>query len=540
MQQGYSETWIAESSSGIIAAGASGSVEAGLELLGQAGNAVDAAAATILALNVTDHFDCSVGGEVPMLIYDAGKREVKALSGQGRAPGSQKAVDWYMMHGIPEDGDIKTAPVPSVIDSCITALIHYGTKSFAEIAAPTLSLLDSGTEDWHPNLAITLRKLIDTEKTTMGSREVKLQATSDHFYGRRGAQKDIVNSLESFYISKGGFLRSQDLAAHVSLLEDPIIVDYRGYSVCKCGPWTQGPFLCQALRLLEGFDLKAMGHASADYVHVLVEAIKLAMADRDEYYGDPDFVDVPINELLSDAYTEIRRPLVDMKKASLEARPGDPRGMKPLLSSGVFRPAAGGTTTCLVADRWGNVVSATPSANVFHGTVDGGEAGVTFGNRLRSLNTTPGHPNCIEPGKRPRITLTPTIVLKNGAPILGISVAGGDLQDQVTLNLILDYVEFGMAPGGAVTAPRFATQHHQDSFDPNPRREEAYIRSGSLMADKGLYESVKLELSRRGHSVVLQQSPIGRPVMIHIDQATGIVHGAGDPAAGRHVGALSR
>ena len=182
--------------------------------------------------------------------------------------------------------------------------------------------------------------------------------------------------------------------------------------------------------MLEGFDLKAMGQFSADYIHVVAEAIKLAMADRDAHYGDPEFTDVPLQALLSDAYTEIRRPLIDMQKASLDARPGDPHGMQPLKGPGVFRPGVGGTTTCVVADRWGNVVSATPSANVPQEPRDGGRAGVTFGNRLRSLNTTPGHPNCIEPGKRPRITLTPTLVLKDGKPIMAISVAGGDLQVQ--------------------------------------------------------------------------------------------------------------
>ena len=254
--------------------------------------------------------------------------------------------------------------------------------------------------------------------------------------------------------------------------------NYRGYTVCKCGPWTQGPYLCQTLRLLEGFDLKALGHLSADYVHVAVEAMKLALADRDEYYGDPEFVDVPLAVLLSDRYTELRRPLIDMRHASLEARPGDPIHMAALKGGGQFRPGVGGTTTCVVADRWGNVVSATPSANVEN--LDGGRTGVTYSNRLVSLDTVPGHPNCIQPGKRPRITLTPTLVLKDGRPILAISVAGGDLQDQTALNLLLDFVDFGMAPEQAVTVPRFATHHHQDLVDPSADRSKAFRQTGSL------------------------------------------------------------
>ena len=529
--------WKAESKVGVVAAGGAEAVAAGIEILEQGGNAADAAAATILALNITDHGDCSIGGEVPVLIFDAEKQEVKALSGQGRAPLSQTAIDWYMENGIPP-GDIKMAPVPSVVDLCITALQRYGTRTFEEIVAPTLALLDAGKEDWHPKLAVTLRRMVEEEQITPGSREEKLQAATDRFYGRNKFRNDIAEDLEAFYIEKGGFLRREDLAAHVTLVEDPVSVDYRGYTVCKCGPWTQGPYLCQALRLLEGFDLKGMEHFSADYVHVLTEALKLAMADRDEYYGDPNFVDVPLSALLSDAYTEIRRPLIDMQKASLEARPGDPHDMKPLKGEGMFRPGTGGTTTCVIADRWGNVVAATPSANVHHEKPAGGRAGVTFGNRLRSLNTTPGHPNCIQPGKRPRITLTPTLVLKDGKPILAISVAGGDLQDQATLNLLLNFIEFDLMPEAAVTAPRFATAHHQDSFDPNPDRAQTFIQAGSLTISDSVSQSVRQELAGRGHQLEAKASPIATPVMLYIDQDSGMIYGAGDPAARRHAASM--
>ena len=529
--------WKAVSKTGVVAAGGSKAVEAGIEILSQGGNAADAAAGTILALNVTDHGACSIGGEVPLLIFDAKKQEVKALCGQGRAPLSQKAIDWYMENGIPA-GDIKMAPVPSVVDLCITTLKQYGTKTFEEIVAPTLALLDAGNEDWHPRLAVTLRRMVEEEDITPGSREEKLQAATDRFYGRNKFRNDIAEDLEAFYIEKGGFLRRADLAAHVTTVEDPVTVNYRGYTVCKCDTWTQGPYLCQALRLLEGFDLKSMGHLSADYVHVVAEAIKLAMADRDEYYADPAFVDVPLSTLLSDAYTDIRRPLIDMQAASLEARPGDPYHMKPLKEGGMFRQGIGGTTTCVVADRWGNVVSATPSANVHRDGSNGGRAGVTYGNRLRSLNTTPGHPNCIQPGKRPRITLTPTLVLKDGKPILAISVAGGDLQDQTTLNLLLDFVEFGIQPEAAVTAPRFATAHHQDSFNPNPDRIKTFKQAGSLTINDSVGQNVMEELKQRGHQLKASASAIANPVMLYVDQNSGMLYAAGDPAARRHAAGL--
>lgn len=531
--------WNAASATGAVAAGSADAVAAGIETLENGGNAADAAVATIFALIVTDHGDCSIGGEVPLLIYEAKTQEVKALSGQGRAPLSPEAIEWYMKQGIPGNGDIKMAPVPSVVDLCITTLQRYGTRTFQDVVAPTLALLDAGTEGWHPKLAATLRKMVEAEQVAPGSREEKLQAATDRFYGRPGANGDIADDLEAYYIEKGGFLRKADLAAHETTIEDPVSIDYRGYTVYKCGPWTQGPFLCQALRLLEGYDLKAMGQFSADYIHVVAEAIKLAMADRDEYYGDPAFVDVPLAALFSDAYTEIRRPLIDMRRASLEARPGDPSSLTPLKGPGVFRPGVGGTTTCVVADRWGNVVSATPSANVPKEPRDGGRAGVTFGNRLRSLNTTPGHPNCIAPGKRPRITLTPTLVLKDGAPIMAISVAGGDLQDQATLNLLLSVIEFDMLPESAVTAPRFATAHHQDSFDPNPNRPQTFKKAGSLTISDSIDAGVQEDLSQRGHELTAKASPIANPVMLYIDRDSDIIYAAGDPKARRHAAGLS-
>ena len=537
MQNSKKIEWKATSKIGVVAAGGMKAVEAGIQILEADGNAADAAAATILALNVTDHGECSIGGEVPLLIYDVEKKEVKSLAGQGRAPMSQDAIDWYMENGIP-NRDIKMAPVPSVVDLCTTTLKQYGTKTFEEIVSPTLALLDTGEREWHPKLAMTLRRMVDEEQNTSGSREQKVQAASDRFYGRNGVNSDIADELESFYIEKGGFLRRNDLASHVTLIEQPVTVDYKGYTVYKCGPWTQGPYLCQALRLLEGFDLKGMGHLSADYVHVVTEALKLAMADRDEYYADPDFVEVPISKLLSDAYTEIRRPLIDMEKASHEARPGDVVNMIPLKIDGVFRPGIGGTTTCVVADRWGNVVSATPSANVHFEDNLGGSIGVSYGNRLRSLNTTPGHPNCIEAGKRPRITLTPTLVLKDDTPILAISVAGGDLQDQTTLNLLLNFIEFDLLPENAVRTPRFATAHHQDSFDPHPNREQTFKEAGSLTINDSVKSGVCEELSKRGHQVRTQTGPVAVPVMLYVDQDCGTYYAAGDPAAGRHAAGL--
>jgi gamma-glutamyltranspeptidase/glutathione hydrolase len=519
-----------------VAAGKAEAVAAGIQILKQGGNAADAAAATLLALAVTDYGSFSIGGEVPLLIYRADRQEVKVLCGVGRAPLDPQAIGWFYANRIPSKGSMKAAPVPGAVDLCVTLLKLHGTRSLEQVMAPTLALLDAGGRDWHPRLAITLRKLLDAERKKVGSREEKLAAARDRFY-----LGDVADELEAWYVATGAFLRKQDLAAQRVIVEEPVAVDYRGYTVYKCGPWTQGPALCEALGLLEGFDLKGLRHLSADYIHAVTEALKLALADRDEYFGDPLFVDVPLKTLLSKPYTVVRRPLIDMARASLERRPGDPFVMKPLRTKAdaAGRPSAilvQDTTTCVVADRWGNVVAATPSCNML--TNRPGPSGVNQGNRVRCLNTMPGHPNRVEPGKRPRVTLTPTLVCKDGKPILAISVAGGDLQDQTTLNVLLNHIEFGLLPEQAVVAPRFSTEHHENSFDPNPNRSAAFLAAGSLHLSAGIPRDVQAELARRGHKLTMISRPIAHPVMIYLDPKTGLIHAAGDPRAGRHAAAI--
>ena len=529
-------TWKGSGVGGAVAAGEADSVAAGIRLLEKGGNAADAAAATLLALAVTDYGLFAIGGEVPLIIYDAGKKEVKVLSGLGAAPLDPKAIQWYYKNGIPANGSMKSALVPGAVDLVITALKLYGTVSFKQAVQPTLDLLDAEAEPWHADLAVTLRKLVAREAETAGSRREKLTAVRDRFY-----KGDIADDLEAWYIKSGAFLRKSDLENHRTRVEDPVSVTYRGYTIFKCGPWTQGPYLCQTLKLLEGFKLRKMGHLSASYIHTVVESLKLALADRDEYYGDPRFTRVPLTSLFSDEYTGLRRKLIDPENASILIRPGDPYGPGPLkveaepVESNSDIPVQD-TTTCVVADRWGNVVAATPSANLVGNQP--GPSGVTQGNRVRSLNTTPGHPNRVQPGKRPRITLTPTLVLKEGKPVLAISVAGGDLQDQTSLNMILNHVEFGMLPEQAVTAPRFNTFHHQDSFDPNPDRAATVTGPGRMRVNKAVSDDVLRELEKRGHKVSTTGGAIAYPVMIYIDHENKMIHAAGDPKAGRHAAAI--
>lgn len=529
-------SWHASGRNGAVAAGHADSVAAGISLLEQGGRAADAGAATILALSVTDYGMFALGGEVPVLMYDAASGQVKSLSGVGTAPRDPEAIRWFYENGIPSTGSMKAAPVPGAVDLIITLLKVGGSMSFEQVAAPTLALLDSGDQDWHPHLAITLRRLIDAERSTSGTREVKLTAVRDRFY-----KGDIADELEAWYIDTGAFLRKADLEAHVTRIEDPVSVQYRGYTVCKCGPWTQGPVLCQNLKLLERFDLQSMKHLSADCIHVITEAMKLGYADRDEYYADPLFSTVPLSALLTDEYTSLRTSLIDPSAASMERRPGDPKRMQAILTK--RQPVnetqvipKQDTTTCVVADRWGNVVAATPSCNLL--TNKPGPSGVNTGNRVRSMNTAPNHPNRVEAGKRPRITLTPTLVLKDGQPVIAISVAGGDLQDQTTLNLLVNHIDFGMLPEEAVTAPRFHTNHHQDSFNPDPDREAAFAGRGELKLNEEIPEDVRERLAAKGHLVGTRAGAIGHPVMIYIDRKTGIMHAAGDPGAKRHAAVL--
>ena len=510
---------VAVGSQGLVVSGRPAATAAGIKILEQGGNAADAGAATLLALSVTYVGAFCVGGEVPILVYNADHKNVKLIEGIGEAPRDPKAIAWYMQHGIP-DGDVKAAAVPSTIDAVVTLLKVYGTKSFAEVAQPTLAILDAGGPTsyrdtgsgqvietgvhWQADLAVTFRKLVESEKNAKGTREQKLQAVSDRFY--RG---DIADALQAWYIEKGGFLRKSDLAAHKTPVVDPLTTTYRGYTVYKTGPLTQGPYLLQTLRLLEGFDLKKMGFNSADYIHTVIEAEKLGLADRDEYYGDPNFTKVPMQQLLSDQYTEMRRKLIDPKEASLELRPGDPYNMKPTKPPTITGPWHGGTTVMCVTDKFGNVIAATPSGLSSTAGV-AGHTGIIHGARLTSLNTFAGTPNVIQPGKRPRITLSPTLLFRNNHPVIAISVAGGDMQDQAAIQVILNYVDFGMTPEEAFKAPRFSTEHFISSFGQDG------AKLGSLSVPKSLPEEVQADLRARGHAVTVSSEGVGGVALIGI------------------------
>jgi gamma-glutamyltranspeptidase/glutathione hydrolase len=513
-----------------VAAGGAEAVDAGLEILRGGGNAIDAAVATVLAETVTDAASVCFGGEVPFIVYDQKRHVVEALSGMGAAP--KLATREYFASrpgGIPATG-VEPAAVPALLDVCLTALDRYGTRTFAQVVAPTLRILKRHEEPWHADLERTLERLAAAEATA-SDRSTGIRRAADYFY--RGP---IAWEIDAWSRTHGGLIRYSDLATHTTRIEDLATASYRGYTVAKCGPWTQGPYLLETLQMLEGFELSPLGHNRPESIHITVEASKLGLADRDAYYADPLFVDVPLSRLLDPRYAASRRELIDRQHASLTQRPGDPVTGRALADADDVRrrlgpgSASNDTTTCLAADRWGNVVAATPSG--WSGVL-AGSTGVWLGTRLQSFNTWAGHPNCIEPGKRPRITLTPTVILRDQKPVIAVSVAGGDLQDQVTLNLVLDLIDFGLDPAAAVTAPRFVTSHHLGSFRQTPPQ------LGNLTINAEVGEAVLEELRAKGHHVQAAKGRLAAPIVLRIDPQSGRLDIAGDPKAGRHAGAFT-
>jgi gamma-glutamyltranspeptidase/glutathione hydrolase len=518
-------TWSGAGKNGAVAAGGQGAVDAGMLILKAGGNAADAAAATIFALSITDSASFCFGGEVPILVYDAKRKVVEVLCGLGVAPRLATLEHFSKKGGIPNRG-IEPPAVPGAVDACLTMLGRYGTKTFTETVAPTLALLDKGNRPWYADLAKTIRRMIEAEKAAGSDRLVGLRAVADFFY--RGP---IAREIDAWSKANGGLIRYTDLATHVTRIEDPVTVPYRGYTVYKAGFWTQSPYLLQTLQILDGFDLKAMGRNKPETLHVEVEALKLALADRDVYYADPLFASVPQKELLSPKYAELRRELIDREHASLLQRPGDPVAGKALAETFDRRIGLGGpnrdTTTCLVADKEGNVIAATPSG--FSGVV-AGKTGIYLGTRLQSFNNWPGSPNAIEPGKRPRITLSPTLVLKDGKPVFAVSVAGGDMQDQATLQLLTSAIDFGLHPEKAVTAPQFGTDHHLGSF-----RQKTPVL-GDLQFPPEFGPELTKAMAALGHKINPKR-PGQNCIMIAIDPKTGVIEAAGDPNSRRHASA---
>ena len=524
-EQATAAGWHAEGTRGAVSAGGAEAVHAGMLILKNGGNAADAAVATILALSVTDAGLFCFGGEVPIMVYNAKRGVTEVIAGQGVAP-RLATREHFAPHGpIPVRG-IEVATVPAVLDACLVALERHGSRRFSEVAAPALMLLERDQEPWHAQLRATLFDLITTENST-SDRSLGYQRVADYFY--RGP---IARRIDTWARASGALIRYDDLATHVTRVEEPVRADFRGFTVLKCGPWTQGLALLQSFQILDPVEMLTGNPCDPKTIHTVTESLKLAFADRDQYYADPLFSEVPIAQLLDPAYAKLRRTLVDPEHASWELRPGDPVThqvvvpVKPRLQTHPNQPSD--TTTCLVADAWGNVVAATPSG---WSGVPAGDTGVWLGSRLQSFRIDADHPNVIQPGKRPRITLTPTLVLKNSKPILAVRVAGADLQDQVSLQILLDHLVFGKNASESVTLPRYSTGHYIGSFAQTPPQ------LGTLTLQSMIAESTGAELSQRGHTVQRTEGIIGAPSVLVIDPVSRKFEAAGDPRAGRHAAA---
>jgi gamma-glutamyltranspeptidase/glutathione hydrolase len=329
-----------------------------------------------------------------------------------------------------------------------------------------------------------------------------------------------------------GLLTRQDFSAFQARIEEPVSTAYRDLQVYKCSSWTQGPVLLQTLNLLRGHDLQVMGHNSADYIHVVVECMKLAYADREFYYGDPAHVNVPLARLLSKEYAANRRTLVDLRHASLALRPG---GLPEVTADSILDVNAavaaaagdgdhGDTTKLEVIDRDGNMVSATPSGGWLHSSPVVAGLGFPLGTRGQMFSLVRGHPNCLAPGKRPRTTLTPSLALRQGRPYLSFGSPGGDRQDQWALQFLLNVVEFGMSLQEAVEAPTFWSEHWPSSFYP---REAT---PGGLVVEGRVPIAVLDELEYRGHRLTVEGDwSGGNTLAAAIDADTGVLHAAASP-----------
>lgn len=546
---------------GVVVAGHYLAAMAGNRMFEHGGNAIDAGVASAFALAVLEPAQYGIGGEVPVLIYHARSRQVIALSGQGQAPRAATVQRFRDMglQLIPGDG-LLAATVPAVVGTLATALAHFGTLSLGQVLAPAIELAAQGfavypklqdfiaktaermRREWPSSAAVflpgdevpavgtllkqtawaeTMQRLADAEEHYLRrgqDREQAILAAADWFY-----TGDIAEALVDFCQSNSfpdvsgdshrGLLTMDDFAAYRTRLEAPVSVDYRGYRVHKCGPWSQGPVFLQQLNLLEGFDLAKMGHNSAQYIHTILEAAKLAFSDRERYYGDPLFADVPMDRLLSKEYAAQRRALIHAHRASLDYRPGDtPEFVRPEAAGG----HTGDTTHVDAMDAEGNMMAATPSGGWFRSSPLVPGLGFALGTRMQMFWLDENHPSGLRPGKRPRTTLSPSLVLKDGQPAMVFGTPGGDSQDQWTLQFFLNMVDFGMNVQAATEAPNFYSEHFHSSFYPR----QAF--PGRVAMEDRIPEPVRQTLAAMGHIIRLEDGWSGGCV-------TGIVR---DPVTG--------
>ena len=533
------------------------------------GNAFDAAVAGQAALGVTDPAMNGVGSDACILIYDARAGKVISLNAEGTAP-KLATIEWYKKNAggkIPANDTLLAASLPGIVDAWYLMLDRWGTMTLGDLLQPAIELADKGfpISDTlagtingtakirkypttsriylpdgqsrkggdilrNPDLARTLRMLAEAERQASAQgRRGALKAARDRFY-----KGDIARAMAKFSEENGGLYRYEDFAGYTAKFEEPVSINYRGYDVYKNPSATQGPAELITLNLLEGYDLKGMGHNSADYIHTGVEAVKLAYADREKYLGDMDFIRIPFAGLLSKEYARDRRALIDPAKASFELRPGDAEKYMPLTKpvNRALHPNldgnadhAGDTSALFVVDKDRNLVALIPSLHSAFGTgVVMGDLGIILNCRGDYYELDPNHANALLPGKRPRSTLTPTIVMKDGKPFMGVGSPGGDDQPMRILQTFLNVVEFGMNIQQAIEAPRWSTISFPASDFPHT------MYPGEMSVESRIPEDVREDLIKRGHKLkVVGAWTLGATSAIVIDPETGLLSAGADP-----------
>ncbi len=542
---------------------------AGMGILERGGNAFDAAVAAGFVLQVVEPHLNGPGGEVPIILYSRASDRVEVICGQGTAPRAA-TIGRFRELGldlVPGTG-LLAAVVPGAFDAWMVMLRDHGTMELADVLAPAIRYAEEGyplvprisgtiarvrelfETAWpssaavyladgvpapgslfrNPVLAGTYRRIVEEAAARGGDRESRIEAARDVWY--RGFVAEAIDRfcrtekvLDVTGRRHGGLLTAEDMAAWSATVEPPLTYDYRGYTLCKTGPWGQGPVALQQLALLAGFDLDGLSATDPEFLHLVTECAKLAFADREAFYGDPDFVAVPTGTLLSEEYNAARRRLVG-ETASFELRPGEIPGygsapvLRPSTGAGdiahaglfgggeptVARFDGGSATegmdgdTCHVdvIDRHGNMVSATPSGGWLQSSPVIPELGFCLSTRAQMFWLEEGKPASLAPGKRPRTTLTPSLALRGGRPYMVFGTPGGDHQDQWSLHVFLRHLHFGMNLQEAIDAPEFQSEHFPSSFYP---RE---CHPGRLVMEGRFPEGTVAALRRRGHDILLE------------------------------------
>ena len=553
----------------MISAGHYLATEAGWAVLQAGGNAIDAGVAAGMALGVLHSDQVQFSGVAPMVIYLADRDEVVTLAGLGGWPKAARLETLVAEHnGTIPLGALRTV-VPAAPDAWILALERYGTMSFGDVAAAAIRYARDGftmhpvmahyiekneatyrrwpqnAAIWLPNgrapregerfvqtdLARSIQFMADEERAAAPrGRAAGLAAARDAFY--RG---DLAQAMARYYRENGGWLTAEDLASYRTEIDRPARATFHGTDVLTCGPWCQGPVLLQMLTLLEGVDLKALGHNTPAYAHIVTEAMKLAFADRDRYYGDPRVVEVPLDTLLSRAYNDERRRLIREDRAWPEMPPaGRVPGFEERLAPAHPSAAAmaeaspalpGDTSYVCVADAKGNVMSATPSDSSWDGPVIPG-LGFVPSTRGSQSWAVPGHASSVAPGKRPRLTPNPALARRGKTWFMPFGAPGGDLQPQAMMQVFLNHTVFGMSLQEAIDAPRFVSHSFPGSFEPHP-----YYR-GRLDVEQGVGKATGDALTARGHHVEwLPDLSIATAGVCAIvaDREAGILYGGADP-----------